>query len=327
MGMLKKVSLSVIKNNPVALRGVNKESEEYMGLVDSIRQKGFLGAITVRQKKDETGEYFEVLDGLHRTEASRDAGLAEINVDIVEMTDAAALEAQIMANVHKIETKPVEYSKQLVKILMANPLWTESELATRLGKSAAWIKERLGLVKIANPQIVQLIDEGKINLSNAYALAKLPANEMAEYVDRAMTQGADEFVPAVNARVKEIKDNRLKGKDAAPQEFVAVAHLQSVKDIKDESERLEIMKSLFAQFNISKPLDAARLALQWTLHLDPMSVQVAKAKDDERKAKREEALKAKQIEREEKKAKNAEEKAAEAAKAAAEARAALSGKK
>lgn len=327
MGQVLKVKLEDIRNNPVALRGVDKQGEGYLGLVDSMRQRGFLGAITGRYKKDENGkEYVEVLDGLHRTEAARDAGLAEINVDIVELSDSIALEAQIMANVHKIETKPVEYSKQLVKILMGNPLWTEAELAGRLGKSTAWIKERLSLTKITNPEIVKLVDAGKINLSNAYHLAKLTEKEQADFLDRAITLPADEFIPAVQARVKEIRDAKLKGKDAEPQEFVAVAHLHSMSELKQESEKLDIMKGLLAKYNINKPLDAARMALMWAMNLDPVSVSVQKAKDDERRAKREEAIKQKAAERAEKAKIAADKKMQEAALLAEEAKAAL-GKK
>ena len=48
MGELKTIPISTIRENPVALRTVNRDTEEYQGLVDSISQKGFLGAITVR---------------------------------------------------------------------------------------------------------------------------------------------------------------------------------------------------------------------------------------------------------------------------------------
>ena len=42
MGDLRTILLSTIRENPVALRNVNRKSDEYKGLVDSIRQKGFL---------------------------------------------------------------------------------------------------------------------------------------------------------------------------------------------------------------------------------------------------------------------------------------------
>lgn len=122
------VKLSDIRDNPIALRGVDKQGEKYGGLVDSIREKGFMGCITVREKKDPvTGAtYYEIVDGLHRTTASRDAGLSEIPAQVLDINEADTLEAQFMMNFHKVETRPVEYSKQMHRMLMQNPAWTEA---------------------------------------------------------------------------------------------------------------------------------------------------------------------------------------------------------
>ena len=173
---LQVIKLSDIRENPVALRTVNRDSEQYLGLVESIRSKGFIGAISVRKQIDSetSAEFFELVDGLHRFNASKDAGLETINADVVSLTEDQVLEAQIMTNIHKVETRPAEYTQQLKRILNRNPLMTESELAVKLGKSPSWIKDRLSLGKITNPDITALINDGKIVLSNAYALAKLP---------------------------------------------------------------------------------------------------------------------------------------------------------
>jgi ParB-like chromosome segregation protein Spo0J len=72
------VAIDKIRENPVALRAVNKQSEEYLGLVDSIRRKGFLGSITGRKKKDEAGvEFIEITDGLHRSAPPAMRGLSK----------------------------------------------------------------------------------------------------------------------------------------------------------------------------------------------------------------------------------------------------------
>jgi ParB family chromosome partitioning protein len=317
MGELKKVAVSEIRENPVALRTVNRESEEYMGLVDSIREKGFLGAITVRPKTDEeTGQtYYELVDGLHRFCATKDAGFEEINVDVVSLDDAQVLEGQLMLNIHKVETRPIEYSRQLTRILVLNPLLTEAELASKLGKSPQWISERLGLTKIANENIALLVNEGKIKLANAYALAKLPPDEMASFVDRAMTQPPDEFLPAVNARIKEIKEAKRKGLDAAPQEFQPVAFMQKMKDIKEELENRQVGAALIRATGVATPEDAFHLAIQWVLHLDVKSVSVQKAKDDERAKVREVAVEKRKEEKTKKLKEKADKAAAEAAKA------------
>ena len=315
MGELKSIKISDIRENPVALRTVNRESEEYLGLVDSIRVRGFLGAITVRTKNDsETGQsYYELVDGLHRFSASKDAGLEMINADVVSLDDDQTLEAQIMTNIHKIETRPIEYSKQLTRILVRNPLMTEAELAAKLGKSTQWISERLGLTKIANENISLLVNEGKIKLANAYALAKLPPEEMPGFVDRAMTQQPDEFIPVIQARVKEIKEAKRKGHDAAPAEFQPVAFMQKMKDIKDELSNPQVGPALVAFTGATSAIEGFALAMKWLMHLDPKSVEVQKAKDDERKKVADEAKKKREIERAEK----AKEKAAKAADEAA----------
>ena len=319
MGKLMAIAIAAIRENPVALRSVNRESEEYLGLVDSIKNTGFMGAITVRSKADtETGEeFYELVDGLHRFSAAKDAGIDKINVDVVTLDDDAVMEAQIMANIHKIETRPIEYSKQLLRILSRNPLMTEAELATKLGKSTQWIKERLGLTKIANADIAALIDEGKIKLANAYALAKLPPEEMADFVDRAMTQQPDEFVPAVNARVKEIRDAKRKGQDAEAAVFQPVAFMQKLKDIKDEMDARTIGKALIKATGVKTATDGFDLAIKWVLHLDPKSVEAQKAKDEERKALKAEKKKDRDKVKAEKKAAKAKEAADAAAKAAA----------
>ena len=294
-----------------------------MGLVDSIKQQGLLTAISVRERQDpDTGEkYYELIDGLHRFSACKDAVLETIDVIVKDFDDDQVLEAQIMANLHKIETRPVEYSKQLRRIMARNPLMTESELAHKLGKSGQWVRERLGLNKITNENIASLIDEGKIGLASAYALAKLPEDEMADYIDRAMTLPVEEFVPLVNKRVKEIKEERRKGRDASPQEFQPVAHMQKMRAVKDELENAAVAKRLIATTETTNPVDAFILGLKWVLHLDPESIIVQKERDEKRKAEREEAKKKRADEREAKKSE--EEK--EAAAAAEEAKEILSG--
>lgn len=328
MGKLATVKISEIRENPVALRTVNRQAEDYLGLVGSMQQKGFMGAITVREQTDVESQeaYYELIDGLHRYAAAKDAGISEINVDIVPLSDDLVLEAQILANIHKIETKPAEYTQQLKRILARNPLMTEAELAEKLQKSTSWIQQRLSLTKIENDEIITLVNEGKIGLANAYALAKLPTEEQAQFVDRAMTQAPDEFVPAVNSRVKEIREAKRQGKDASTAVFQPVAHMRKMKDIKLEMENPEIAPALLKSTGIKKPMDAFGLAIQWVLHLDPESIKAQEAEYEERKEKRETAKKSKQVEKAKKREEAAKAKADEAAKASANAQAEAEGK-
>ena len=62
------VKLETIKASPVALRMVNRQTEEYLGMVESIKNVGIINPVSVRRKTDtDTGEeFFELIDGLHR---------------------------------------------------------------------------------------------------------------------------------------------------------------------------------------------------------------------------------------------------------------------
>lgn len=298
MGEIRTVKISQIRENPIALRAVNREHEGYLGLVDSMRVQGFFGAITGREKSDpDSGEsYIELLDGLHRFSAAMDAGLTEVNVDIKSLDDAEALELQIMANVHKVETRPVEYSNQLRRLLNAHPLMTEIELANKLGKSPSWISARLGLNKFEG-KVAELINEGKIPLSNAYPLSKLPPEEVGNFVDRAMTESPEKFIPACQARIKEIREANRKGKDAAPAVFVPAQYAQKLSDLKSELETCKIGQALMSELGISEPTEVWRLAIQWVLHADAKSVEVQQAEDDTRRAAKKAAAEKRKAER------------------------------
>lgn len=326
--ILKHIPLGDIREPDKALRKVDKTKEDYAGLVESIRVKGIMNPITVRELKDEdTGEtLYGLVDGLQRFNGAQDAGLDTIPAQVISCKDGELIEAQVMANVHKIETKPVEYSRALLKILQDNPLLPKSELATRLAKSGAWISERLGLLKLTD-SIGKLVDEDKVGLSNAYALAKLPVDEQGNYVDRAMTMTPQQFAPAVNARVKELRDAKRKGKDAAPEEFLAIPLLRTRKELVAEMETPQSGPTLCKEFKPTKPQDAFALGIKWSLNMDPRSQAVQKARDEERRANLKKERETSDLERKRKRAAAAAAKATLLKAEAEEAEKETSGKK
>lgn len=317
---LKHIKLDLIHEPDEALRKVDKTKEEYVGLVDSIRIQGVMNPITVRELQDtDTGDIiFGLVDGLQRFTASKDAGKETIPCHVISCEDGELIEAQIMANVHKIETKPVEYSRALLKILQNNPLMTRSELANRLAKTPAWISDRLGLLKLAE-NIGKLVDEEKIVLSNAYALAKLPPEEQPDFVDRAMTMTPQQFTPTVNARVKELRDAKRKGKDAAPEEFQPVPLLRTRKELVEEFEAASMGPALCKEFKPKTVEAAFALGVAWALTMDPRSQEFQKARDEERRTELKRKKEQSTLERKQKRAKEAAEKAAELKKEAEEA--------
>ena len=301
--MVKTIPIGLVRENAAALRTVNRKGEKFLGLIESMRAKGFMGAIIVRERTDPdtNSVYYELIDGLHRFSAAKEVGITEINVDVQNFDDDQVLEAQIMGNFHVIVTKPAEYSRGLKRILSRNSMMTESELAGKLGVSSTFIRARLSLNKITDKKILDLIDEQKIPLANAYVLAKLPEDEIGNYLDGAITENAETFVPRVQERLKEIKEKARQGRLAEPPTFRAIAHMQKMTDIKGALENGEIIAQLIK--GIEDPAQAAVRVVEWVLHLDPSSVAAAQTRWDEKEAKKE-------VKKAEAKAKT-EEKAAE----------------
>ena len=313
------VSLSTIRENPVALRTVNRESEEYVGLRDSIADVGILNPINVRARVEDvdgdTVEYYEVCDGLHRYSCALDIGLKEMAINIVDLNDQQTLEAQIMANVHRAETTPVQYTKQLQRIFAANPTLTLADMASKLAKSPSWVGQRLKLLKLEKA-VGDLVDDGKITVSNAVQLAKLPADEQVNFVDQAVHMDAEEFVPLVSARAKELRDATRQGRQAGSAEFVATARLQKMSVLKDENNSPVVGPGLCTQADITTAEQGFALAIAWVLSLDASSVEVRQAKYSEKKAKLEDEKKKRAAERAAKKADDATKLAAKAAEEA-----------
>lgn len=314
--MLKVVPIAQIRENPEAIRVVNRQSEEFIGIVDSIKAKGFRGTITVREMKEGEEVYYVVVDGMHRYMAAKDAGLKEIPCDICSLDEAASIEYSIMGNIHRKDTTPSEYRVGVLKLLNINPLMTEAELATKLGKSPTWLNNILRLNKIESDEIMAMIDSGEIPISNAYALAKLPADEQMNFITEAQTMAPEEFIPKTAERAKEIRDAKRSGKDPEKPEFKPAEYMQKMKDIKEQRDSGEIAEALISEVGAKSAKDGFILALNWVLHADPFSISEQKSTWEAKEA----AKAAKQKEREAAKAAKKKEKAEKelAAAAAAE---------
>ena len=317
---LKVVSIDEIRESPVALRNVNIESAEYIGMCDSVRRVGIVSPISARRKTETIDgkeiTYYELLDGLHRYTAAKACGLKNIPLNIKTLSDAAALEVQAMANLHVVKTKPIEYTRQLQRIFAANPTLTLADMAAKVCKSTTWVTQRLDLLKLEDT-IQTFVNDGKITVSNAVSLAKLPPDEQANYVNQACTMPTDEFAPMVQARAKEIKDAARKGRGIEPAIFVPIPRCQKMAILKAELENAKIGPELTKQHKVKTGADGFAMGVAWVLNMDPTSVQVRTQEDADKKKKIDDAKKERAAVRATAKADAAQKAAVEAQEATA----------
>lgn len=301
-GKLKFIPLNKIKPPKDALRKVDHKRTEYLELVGSVRDKGILNPILVREVGDDAETPYSIVEGYHRYSAARDAGLTEIPAQIQTMSEAEVWEAQIIGNLHKIETRPAEYAETLARIMRANPTLTKKQLSAKLSKSTTWIDNQLKLTKL--PEAAQkLINDGQIVVSNGYALANLAGladDEIANFMNSAQTTPPNEFSSRVDARVRQIRSERRTGRVPSKETgFEPVPIRQKEAALKDEMNNPTIGFKLLDMMGCKTPIDGWNAAIKWVLHMDPISVEEGRKKYEADKAAEAEAKEKRKQERDE----------------------------
>jgi len=199
---LEKLNLTEIFEHPVNLRPVNKHLDEYTYLVLSIKERGVLQPILVRP----IPRGYQLVKGAHRYEAAKEAGHVWIPCIVMNLTDEQIAEIQIISSVHHIETKPVEYQRQILRLCHMDSSATLTSMAKKLCKSLEWVRNRMNLHRL-NAQATELVNRERITLINAHLLTKLLSEEdQLIYLDKALTMSADEFITTIFARVKEVQE-------------------------------------------------------------------------------------------------------------------------
>lgn len=279
------IPLSLIDVSDVALRGVQRQTEEFTNLVDSIRNRGVMNSIVVREHVNAAGvTRYQLIDGLQRFTASGDAGLLTIPANIVNVDDGEVLEIQLITNLNRVTTKPADQCKHLFRMLSRNPNLTKSMLAERVSQSLAWVDARLSL-KNLHETLIADVNEGTINLSNAIALTKFPKELQLEHADDARKELPKSFVPRMKNLFKQIKEAKKTGQDAKTSEFEPAQFLQKASVIKAELENPEHCRALIADAGLpAESIAAAKLAIAWVLNFDPQSQAEQKRNHEVREA-------------------------------------------
>ena len=294
------VPVSLIVESEVALRGVDRQSEDYLQLAESVRLSGVLEPVLLREISDPSGVIrYGLINGLQRYTAAKDAGQTEIPAHVVDIAEGDLMQAQIITNLHRVETRPAQYSVQLRRLISANPMLTMKDLANKLSVSTKWIEDRLSLTKL-HKDIQKLVDQDDLKLANAYALAKLPVDEQLNYVDQAMTSKSVEFTGLIAQRAKEIKDAKRQGREPKAQEFIPIERVKSLSDLKQERTNFSNMGAVLSEAKAKTPEDGFKACIDWVLRMDKTSVAEQKATYEQKKKEREAARERAKVEREKK---------------------------
>ena len=164
-----KVSIKdIVRNKFQPRKQFNKES--LLELTNSIKEQGVIQPIVVRPDKSEKGKY-EIIAGERRWLASQNAGLHEVPVVILDVSDVKSLEFAIVENVQRQDLNPIEESRGYQR-LINDFSYNQEKLSQFIGKSRSHIANSLRLLSLPD-EILAMVEQGDLTAGHARSLIGL----------------------------------------------------------------------------------------------------------------------------------------------------------
>jgi ParB family chromosome partitioning protein len=147
-------------------------------MAESIRAVGLLQPILVRPTATEGR--FEIVAGARRFRAARLAEIDSVSVRVCQLSDAQALEAQVIENLIRADVHPYEETQGFLALMRLDPArYTAQELAAKTGKSVTFVLQRLKLADLI-PAAAKSFQKDEIATGHALLLARLSTPQQVE---------------------------------------------------------------------------------------------------------------------------------------------------
>ena len=173
------VAIADLSRNPYQPRQNFKE-EKLDELANSIKKNGIIQPIAVRPSKSNTGKY-EIVAGERRWLAAQKAGLHEIPVTILELSDVESLEVAIVENIQRDDLNPIEEAKGY-KRLNEEFSYDHESISKLMSKSRSHISNTLRLLTLPK-DVVAMLEEGTLTSGQARPLIGISnASSIAEEI-------------------------------------------------------------------------------------------------------------------------------------------------
>ncbi len=164
------IDVNLIDPNPYQPRSFI-ENPNLISLIDSIKEKGIIEPIIVR---DKPGNRYEVVCGERRLEASKRAGKEKIPSIVKNLSDREALELALVENIQRESLNPIDEARGF-KRLMDEFGATQEDVAREIGKSRVSITNTMRLLRL--PILIQeMIIRDEIKEGHARVLLRIDSD-------------------------------------------------------------------------------------------------------------------------------------------------------
>jgi ParB family transcriptional regulator, chromosome partitioning protein len=143
-----------------------------------VRRAAFAAVHPDQEEKLGAAEYV-VVDGNRRLAAAAEAGLAELRIDVNDDLAASAadiVESALIANIHRVDVPPLDQAKAIQQLVEVHG--SQGQVAKRLGKTAAWVSQRLALLELT-PDLQEKVETGELKVEPARRIGRMPKAQQA----------------------------------------------------------------------------------------------------------------------------------------------------
>ena len=179
-----------------------RDDEEMDKMVDSVKEYGVMTPAIVRPRRD--GGY-EIVAGHRRCHASQRAGVDTMPCIVRDMDDDTAIILMVDSNCQREHILPSEKAKayqmklEAVKRKAGRPstnnsaqvgpnLWASERVALDAGESKSQVKRYIALNNLT-PDLMQLVDNGRLKTTPAVELSYLTPEEQEEFLSYMEEEG------------------------------------------------------------------------------------------------------------------------------------------
>ena len=150
---------------------INFDKEKLKELSQSIKNNGLVQPIAVRVDKNDPKKY-EIIAGERRWLAAQQAGLHEVPVIVLNVSDNQSLEIAIVENIQRENLNIIEEAKGYQR-LIADFGYDNDQIAKMMSKSRSHIINTLRLLTLPK-DVVLMLEDGEITAGQARPLIGLP---------------------------------------------------------------------------------------------------------------------------------------------------------
>ena len=160
------ISLDEIKPNPFQPRKIFNQ-EKIDELASSIKEYGVFQPIIIKP----VAEGYIIVSGERRYRAANQVGLQTIPAIIRQYDPGMVREIALLENLQREDLTPIEEA-EAYKDIIDELMYTQKELADKIGKSRSYVTNILGLLNLPK-KVQQMILDNQISMGHARVLSKL----------------------------------------------------------------------------------------------------------------------------------------------------------